>query len=190
MNYGQAIQAVLEEVKRPDKLSIIRRELNAALAFYVTDINGMRDSQEQLVPIDPLEYTQEFDLSILTRFRKFRYLKLAGTKTFLTEISIPEVVSGCANMRNRWYLMGNAVKISLSSLTANLDVCYWQHAPELSAGTDTHWLLESYWPAVTDRAAYKVFASIGDKDEAARFKNSADEHWRNKRNDLGAEGTQ
>ena len=188
MNFLELTNAVLENTKRTDKLTLIRTEINNALSFFVTDINGNRDSQEQVVNINATEFTQEFALNILTRFRKFRYIKYGGTKVFLKQIGVKEVADGCANMTNRYYIMGNVVRISQDRLAATLDVCYYQYPPVLAANTDTHWLTDSYPQVVVDRACYKIYASIGDREEAARFKSSSDETWRAKRMDLEAEG--
>lgn len=194
MNFGDMVQAIIGETGRPDKLVFIRQKINEALNFYVTDINGTRDSQELLLPIDPNEYTQAIDLTVapFIRFRKFSYLRRSGTTCYLKEIFVNDVANRTTNFRDKYYQMGTSVNISLAALAIHLDVCYYQYPPILTEapGNNTHWLMESGWPGIYNRALAATWRSIGDDQEARNSKAEADEYWRAKRMDLEAGGTQ
>jgi hypothetical protein len=164
MLFSEAVTEVSAIVKRPDLVSSVRREINAAISFYCLDNEFPRDFQEQAVALDANEYTQSFALSLLTRFRKFKYLKRGGTIKYLTIVSEAEMFKECL-LVDRYYVMGDTVNISLKALAATLDVGYYKYPPILTGGgsTDQHWLLDIAPYMIIDRACSALFRSIGDE---------------------------
>ena len=95
-------------------------------------------------------------------------------------------------MADKYYIMGTSLKVSLAELASSLDVCYYQYPPVLTEtlGNNEHWLLESAWSFIYNRAMARVYASIDDNSNADKYESYAQEFWRTKRMDLQAEGTQ
>jgi len=56
MNFTQLTNEVLATIKRPDKIAIVQREINAALTFFSGNQQFSRDSYAQLVNISPTEF--------------------------------------------------------------------------------------------------------------------------------------
>jgi hypothetical protein len=160
MNFEEAVAEVKLTTKRPDKLNLIRRKVNAAISFFSMDSNFKRDYAEQTVTLNPLEYTQSFALSLLPRFRNFHYLKLAGTKIFLKVLPDDELFKKCNNS-SRYYIAGDDVNVSLPELTAGLDVGYFKY-PATLTGEDTHWMLDMSPYMIIDWASAEIFKDIGD----------------------------
>ena len=165
MNFTEIVTEVLAATKRPDKVLAIRREINAAVAFFSGNQNFSRDVMEQLVAIEPNEYTQQIALTDLTRYRKIKYMKRAGTKNYLQRLGAKELGTDC-DMKDRFYVAGSGIKISMTALAANLDVAYYQYPPTLTDAAPTYWMLDMGWPMIFNRAASKIFADIGDDASA------------------------
>lgn len=165
MNFTEVVAEVLSAVKRPDKLLTIRREVNAAVAFFSGNQNFSRDVYEQLLVIDPAEYTQILLFADMSRYRKIKYIKRAGTKNYLSRLSAKELGTDC-DMKDKYYVVGAGIKISMTTLAASLDIAFYQYPPTLTDLAPTYWMLEAGWPMVFNRAAAKVFADIGDDASA------------------------
>jgi hypothetical protein len=183
MNFLQAVNEVVETIKRPDKISTCRREVNAAISFYCLDNEFARDYVEQSVVLDPQQYTQSFSLTDLTRFRKFKYLKRGGTKCFLSLSTPAKVASG--DDCDSYYEVGSAVNISLKKLAATLDVGFYQHPPILTDDDGIFWLLDVAPFMVIDRACAAMFRVIGDEKSMQAHMISAREAYIAARKDLG-----
>lgn len=192
MLFGDAATAVMAKIRRPEKIQIVYRELNAAINFFSSDLNANRDVEEILLPIDPVEYTQAIALTDLPRYRKMQYIRRSGTRCYLKYLNPKEMFTTNCDMRDRWYLAGNSIKISMVDLAAALDIGYYQYPPTLTTadGNNTHWLLDQAWPVIVDRATARCFADIGDMSEADKSERYAVAGWLAKRADLEAEAGQ
>jgi len=167
MNFTEVVAEVMAIVKRPDKILAIRREVNAAVTFFSGNQNFSRDVAEQLLPITPQEYTQILLFSDLVRYRRMKYIKRGGTKSYLKKLTAQELGTDC-DMKDKYYIVGAGIKISMTSLAANLDVAYYQYPPVLTDAAPAYWMLEAGWPMVVNRVAAKIFTDIGD-DASARM---------------------
>lgn len=165
MNFTEVVTAIQDLVKRPDKILVTRREVNAALLFFSSNQNFARDVMEQLLPIVATEYTQAILFSSLPRFRAFKYIKRAGTRSYLAKLATSELGTLC-DAKDKYYVIGAGINISMSALAANLDVAYYQYPSVLTDASPDHWMLEGGWSMVMNRAASKVFANIGDDASA------------------------
>ena len=172
MNFTEIVIEALAIVKRPDKILDIRREINAAVTFFSGNQNFSRDVMEQLVAIAPAELTQTIALSQLTRFRKIKYLKRAGTKNYLQKLGANELGTNC-DMQDRFYVAGSSLKIAMTATAASLDVAYYQYPPFLTDAAPTYWMIDAGWPMVLNRVVAKVFAGIGDDASARMHENYA-----------------
>lgn len=192
MLFNEAAAAVLAKIKRPEKVSIVHREINAAINFFSSDLNANRDVEEVLLPIDPVEYTQAILLTELPRYRKMQYIRRSGTRNYLTYLDVKKMFTTNCDLRDKWYLAGNSIKISMTELASALDIGYYQYPPILTTvdGNNSHWLLDSAWPVIVDRATAKCFADIGDMQESAKNEGYAVAGWLSKRADLEAEAGQ
>lgn len=182
MNFTQAVNEVVGIIKRPDLIASARREINSAIMFYCLDNHFARDFVEQSITLDAQQYTQSFSLNDLTRFRDFEYLKIGGTKAFLSKVSETERKAGCFTS-NKYYIAGTNVNVSLRSLSASLDVGYYSYPPLLT-NEDTHWMLDIQPYMIIDRACSVLFKTIGDERSMNAHRSSAGELYMAARKDL------
>jgi hypothetical protein len=166
MNFTQVVAEVIATLKRPDKILAARREVNAAVTSFSANQNYARDVHEQLLAIDPLEYTQVLLFTDLTRYRAMKYMKRAGTKNYLSKLAASELGSSC-DLVDMYYVVGAGIKISMVTKASSLDIAYYQYPPYLTDLAPDYWMLESGWSMVYNRALAKLFADIGD-DASAR----------------------
>lgn len=184
MNFTEVVADLHALIKRPDRIPDIRREVNAAINFFTTDINATRDVVEVQHAIVSTEYTQAIALSSFTRFRKFQFIKRAGTFEFLKPLDSRKMLSSNCDRADKYYIVGSSVNISMTTLATHLDVGYYQYAPVLTDLSPDFWLLDAAWPVIFDRAAAKVFGSIGDDSTAKKHEGYAVAGWLSKRADL------
>jgi len=182
MNFGEVIAEVKLTVKRPDKLNLIRRKVNAAISFFTLDSKFRRDYAEQTVVLDPNEFIQAFALSLLPRYRRFHYIKLAGTKIFLKVLPDDELFKACNNV-GRYYIAGDDVTVSLPALTAGLDIGYFRYPVTMTKDEDTHWMLEMSPYMIIDWACAEVFKDIGDEKSFRDHRASAQQTYLSFRKD-------
>lgn len=192
MLFQEVAAAVQARLRRPEKMSIVHDEINAAINFFSSDLNANRDVEEILLAIDPLEYTQAIPLTSLPRYRKMQYIRRSGTREYLTYIDPKLLMTKNCDMQDRWYLAGSSIKISMTKLATALDIGFYVYPPVLTTatGNNTHWLLDQAWPVIRDRTLAKCFADIGDAEEAKRNEGYAVAGWLSKRADLEAEAGQ
>ena len=164
MNFTEVVNEVITTTKRPTLINTIRRKVNGAINFYSLDCDFSRDLYEQLVSIDAAEYTQSVALSTLTRFRKFKYIKRAGTNRHLKLLSDCELFSTC-DKRGRYYIAGSVVNLYMDTLASSLDVGFYQYPPVLTDAVTnrTHWMLDVNPFMIIERACADIFRDIGDE---------------------------
>ena len=187
MTFTEVVQSVHSIVKRPDRIVDIQREVNAAVNFFSTDINATRDIAEVLTPISAVDYTQAIALTTFPYWRKFAYIKRAGTKEFLTKVSMKKLYSKDCAYADTYYVASNSLKISMVTLASNLDIGYYMYPAILTDAAPNHWLLDAAWPCIYNRALGKILGSIGDSTAAQRHEGFAVAEWLSKRSDLEAE---
>lgn len=190
MTFTEVVQGIHSIVKRPDRIVDIQREVNAAVNFFSSDLNATRDIQEVLTTIVATEYTQAIALTEFPRWRKFTYIKRAGTREFLRFLLIKKLYTKDCAYEDTYYIAANSLKISMTKLSAGLDIGYYEYPPILTDASPDHWLLDSAWPVIRDRAMGKILGAIGDSTAAQRYEGFAVAGWLSKRADLEAEGGQ
>jgi hypothetical protein len=185
MNFTEAVNEVVTATRRPEKINRIRAKVNAAISFYCLDNEFPRDFNEQAIALNATEYTQAFDLSLLTRFRKFKFVKRGGTKNYLTVPSDKQIFEGC-DLRDKYYIAGTNVNLYLAALSSSLDVGYYQY-PALLNDVDnpSHWLLDVAPWMIIDRACAEIFREIGEDRDFKTMRDSAYEQYMAARKDLG-----
>lgn len=186
MNFSEVTTEVMDTIKRPDKLNLVYRKINAAISFFCLDNDFPRDFEEVLLPITATLYKQPLLLSALLRFRKFKYIKRAGTKNFLKLLDNTELFSS-SDCTDRYYIAGDYFHINMASLATNLDVGYYKYPPLLTiaANNSNHWLLDVAPFIVIDHATAAVFRDIGDEKSANIHSQMAREGYLAARKDLG-----
>lgn len=173
MNFNDIVAQVIAITKRPDKIAAARREVNGAVLFFSTDADFPRDLSEVSVPLAANELTQEISFTLLPRMRKVQYIKRGGTMDMLRPLGKTEVLSREISMANRYYTVGQGIRVCVASASSSLDIGYWQFPPYLTEASPDHWQLEGNWAAILDRAAAKVFADIGDDASAQKHERYA-----------------
>ena len=82
MTFDDVVNEVLGLIKRPDKLVAVQSAVNAQLKRCILKTNFSHDLVESSIPLDGELYNQTIDLAQLlvplTRFRKWKYVKLYG----------------------------------------------------------------------------------------------------------------
>lgn len=184
MNFTEAVAEVLSIVKRPDKISDIRREINAAISFYCLGADFARDFNEGSFPIDATLYAQQLALSTFSRFRKFAYIKPPAVKYYIENIGPNKVFTGSCEKVNTYYISGSNITFKLSALTASLLVGWYSYPPVLTDAAGTFWLLDVAPYMVIDRAAAMVFSNMGDDASAKPHMANASISYLNARADL------
>jgi len=185
MNFTDVVTEVLGITKRPDKLQDIRREVNSAVNQFCMDTEFDRDIVELNTAIVPTEYTQALPLTTFTRFRKFSYIKRGGTRAFLNRLTRADLLLTNCDYRDKYYIAGANLNVSLASLAATLDIAYFQAPPLLTDASGDFWLLELSPFMVIDRVAAKIFTSIGDGDSATRHERFAVSAYLSAQKDYG-----
>ena len=170
MNFTELSEAVLAIVKRPDKAAQVGNAINTAIARTLFKTEFTQDLVEATIPLDPELYSQTINLpslvAPLTRFRKWKYVKVTGDLQYLRYIDPQNVfVPGGVQQTNCYYMIGSDLTVLLRSLATSLEVGYYQHPPVLS-GANTFWLTDICPYGIINRAAGEVFALIGDANSA------------------------
>lgn len=188
MNFTELSDAVLAIVKRPDKMPQIGHAINSAISRTLFKTEFTHDLVEATIPLDDTLYTQTVNLpslaAPLTRFRKWKYVKLTGVLGYLSPIDPQNVfVPGGVQQVNYYYMIGSDLTIIAGSLSASLEVGYYQYPPVLS-GVNTFWLTELCPYGLINRAAGEVFALIGDTASAQVYMTIGEEQLQIMANDL------
>ena len=181
MNFGEAVAEVMGITARPDKGVEIASALNAAISLFSTKVNWSKDLVESSLVINPASYgeTLVFDnvspTPLVTRFRKFKYVKPAGVLRYLLPIGCDKIFTpGEFTQKDVYYVGGNSITYLLKELASSLEIGYYQFPPLLDATTvNTYWMLDLMPYAVIDKACARIFRSIGDDTSARNYEASA-----------------
>lgn len=166
MNFTQAVASVIGKVKRPDKQSMAQQEVNAALLFYLSRVDHSRCLVEGVFT-GTLGYTHSIPLSSMPRFRKLDWLKYPNIRAYVRPLDTREL--GCNDdIRDKWYLSGDAIQVNLARETATLQYSYYKHPPFLSDTSPDYWFLEDHWPMIVEKATSVIFNDIGDADSSRK----------------------
>lgn len=188
MNFTEVLTAVTEIVKRPDKTVEIARAINATLADCTVRASFAYDLVETSIPVDSTLYgdTIQFNnlvVPVVTRFRKFKYVKPTAVRRYLQQISPDKIFTPSGNIQpDSYYVAGNALTYTLRELTTALEIGYYQYAPTLS-DLGTHWMLDIMPETIIDLAAARIFRSIGDDNSFKAFLSTGTESFKLNRND-------
>lgn len=173
MNFSEVVNEVMGIIKRPDKLLDVRREVNSAINQFCLDTQFTFDLAEVSPAIVSTEYTQALPLSNFPRFRKFQWIKRGGTRCFLDVLTRKELIKTDCDMRDKYYIVGSNVNLSLRDLANTIDVSFFQVPPTLTDAAPDFWMLEKSPYMVIDRTVAKLFNSIGDTDSGGRHERYA-----------------
>lgn len=177
MNFTEAVNAVIEKVKRPDKIQLARLEVNAALMLYSSQMDSPRDLVEGIYTSGvPADFTHSILLSTFPRFRKMDWLRYTGTRNYICKLD-SRLLGSTQDIRDKYYLAGDSFKVNLANSVDNLEYSYFAWPATLTDAAPNHWQLEGNWPALVAKAASKVFIDIGDAEAAARAEREAAVHF-------------
>lgn len=185
MDFSEVVAQVLDITKRPDKQTQTEVAVNAAITEFLTRNSFSQDLVEATVAISNTEYSNTVDLSTeTTRFRKFKYVKLEGLLSYLKPIAHENVFSPSGYMqKDVYYITGRTLTTIQAYLASNLEVGYYQYPATLS-GTDNHWLLDLNPYCVIDKAASRIFKTIGDDNSFKTHLAMAEEQYKTVVRDL------
>lgn len=189
MNFTETVTAVTEIVKRPDKLADIKSAINAMLAECTIKASFANDLVETTIPVDATLYGDTITFNnlvvpVVTRFRKFKYVKPTAVLRYLQPISADKIFTPGGIMQpDTYYVAGNSLTYTLKELTSALEVGYYQYAPILS-DLDEHWMLEIMPWTIIDLAAARIFKTIGDDNSFRAYLSTGTESYKMFRNDL------
>jgi hypothetical protein len=186
MNFTEVVTEVMGVLKRSDKLLDVRREVNSAINQFCMDANFQFDLAELSPAIVTTELTQALPLSTFARFRKFAWLKRGGTRCFISKLERAELLKGTAcDMRDKYYIVGTNVNLSLADYANTVDVSWFQAPPTLTDAAPDFWMLELSPYMVIDRTLAKLFTAIGDDATAQRHEAFALSAFRTANKDYG-----
>jgi hypothetical protein len=168
MNFTEVVAEVISIVKRPDKLLDIRREVNKAISFCCLGADFARDLEEASIAIDSTLFAQNIDLTTLTRFRKFEYIKPPGRAKFLRHLTPDKIFAKGREDVDVYYIAGDQANFKLCKLSSTLLVGYFKFPPTLSDASPTFWLLDIAPYMIIDKAASAIFRNIGDDASSKR----------------------
>lgn len=192
MNITEAVDAVIEITKRPDKRTEILSNVNKALSFFTFKADFSRDLVEVTIAIDPEDLGQTIDFTdfaeSIVRFRKMKFVRPTLQRYYLLPIDPAHVLTpGGSVQKNRYFIAGTSMTFTLSIADSSLEIGYYQYAPILVEGqtpAETHWMLEMMPWAIIERAAAQTLKSIGDDQSARFYENSSMEFFLAARRDF------
>lgn len=192
MNFNEAVAEVIAMTSRPDKATAISSAINAVLSLCTMKASFARDLVETTIAVDPtlygdtIQFNNALPTPLVTRFRKFKYVKASGVRNYLRQISPDQIFSpGNAIQRDIYYVGGDNFTYVLSDLTPTLEIGYYQY-PEILTGTtgkNDHWMLELMPWTIIELAAARIFKSIGDDTSFRVYQATGDESFRINRAD-------
>ena len=163
MNFSQAVQAVIDITKRPDKFVETERAVNAALSFFILKGEFAQDLMEYTLPLVPTDYKGQVDITVLTRFRRMKFVNVNGLRNFLKEISPEQLFTpGGIVQPNTYYITGTTLNYALATPASFLNVGYYVYPPVL-ANDAQHWFLSAASPCIIDRAAGIILRHLEDQ---------------------------
>jgi hypothetical protein len=181
MEFAEALSEAIGITARPDKSTETESAINATISLYTTKVNWAKDLVETSLVVDPtlygatLQFNNVVPTSLVTRFRKFKYVKPRDVKRYLHPIGADKVFTpGEFIQRDVYYVGGNSITYVLRELTPSLEIGYYQFPYKLDLVTNkTHWMLDLMPWAVIDKACARIFRSIGDDTSAKSYESSA-----------------
>ncbi len=166
MTLSEMKAKVIERTKRPDKADEIVDAINNAISFFTLGASFMQDLVEGTVAITATDYAQSLAISTnFTRFRRIKYLKRTGARTYLKQADPLKVfdAAGC-ELLDRWYRSGDNIVFKLKTLSPTLEYGFFAYPDLLEDDDDTHWMMDIVPLMIFNKACAEIFASIGDAD--------------------------
>lgn len=190
MNFSEAVGEVALITARPDKLAEIGSAINFVISLMSIKAHFAYDMVEGSIPVDGNSYgaTIQFNnvtpTPLVTRFRKFKYIKRYGQLGYILPKDSSTIFTPHGYIqKDSYFVSGNNLTYILKELTNSLEIGYYQHPPVL-AEDDTYWMLDLIPYAVIDKAAARIFRSIGDDQSQAQYEASGEELYKAARRDF------
>lgn len=171
MNFSEAANLVVAEIKRPDKLTTVKQAINEAIGFAGLR-NFSSDLYETTVPINATQYSQRIDLTNVTywiRFSRIKYIRPTGYRKVLTNKNPSQVFLNGVQAQDVWYHSGTGIIINLGKTQSTLEVGYYQYHETLVQNSAEDWMIDQMWPYIFQYASAKAFGTIGNEEEKARY---------------------
>lgn len=163
MNFTEVVAAVIGITGRPDKIVATQLEVNAAINNAVIGSSFLQDKVETTVLINPGEtYSGSIPVTSLPLFRRIDYIRATPSMRFLVQRQPLNVIVNSVVQRDIYWMGGIQINWVSSILTPSFEIGYFTYPPQLSDALPTHWLLDISPYFVIDRAAARIFQSIGD----------------------------
>ena len=177
MNLDAIVEAVGEEVRRPNKQSAIIRAVRATIISAHSFECFAQDLVEDVVELSATSNTMKVPLP-----PRFRYLQSAApltkygvimnisTNTNHYEIVSPQdIVTEAGNdLYDIVYIAGNSMVLRSTVVPEKLGVSYYQ-VPDVSLGTLETWLMASYPETIINGALSRFYRSERQQEVAREF---------------------
>lgn len=167
MNFTEAVDAVVDITKRPDKRTAIQREVNSAINFCTVEGNFARDVSEGEYAIDPALYAQSLALTEFERWRKFAYIKIPSAMHYIKHTDPSQLFAQNKEQSDAYYVVGDGVKFKLCKLASALYVGHFTYPPTLTDANPSYWLLDVSPYMIIAKAAQAIFSEVGNNTEAS-----------------------
>ena len=168
MDFTGVVQEVISIVKRPDKLLDIRREVNKAINFCCIGADFSFDLEEEAYAVSPAAYVGNIDLTTLTRFRKFAFIRPSDRNKYLDHLTPDKVFAKGKESLDVYYIAGTQANFKACREVSSLLLGYFKYPPVLTDAAPTFWLLDISPYMIVDKAAASIFANIGDDASSKR----------------------
>jgi len=173
MDFTAVVNEVIAITKRPDKISDIRREVNKAVNFFCIGADFAFDLEEESYAISPAAYAGNIDLTTLTRFRKFAYIRPTDRKKYVAHLTPDKVFAQGKEAVDVYYIAGTQANFKVCHEVSSFYIGYFKYPAVLTDDAPDFWLLDLSPYMVIDKAAASIFRNIGDDASATRHDKEA-----------------
>jgi hypothetical protein len=166
----QILDDVIALTSRQDRRTLALSLLNTAVRELASR-DFPKGILETTLNIASDDLSTSVSISALIRFRRFAYIRIAGTCVQLTKENAASMMGGGCLRQNAYWVAGDLLYYSLGQYAPALEVGYYTYPDVLTetAPANTNWYLDHFQSAITFRVCSSVFRLIGDDASANAY---------------------
>lgn len=170
---------LITEVNTIVKMPHLQDEMKLAVkrnTLLLHASNGWAKDLVEIVVASPTPTDYRHSLTLPSGFRAFHYLKKDGYAKSLDVKTASEILRNGCDESDILYLSGSVLNVRTSTVTASFLFGYFAHPVITDAGYSS-WIANEYPYAIVLRAASMVFGMVDNKEQAAKYKELANEDF-------------
>jgi hypothetical protein len=170
--FDEVVQEVVVSTKRADKLSLIRKCINDAVARLSTYHKFKYDLQylEYSIPVpDQANLIHLIPYSSIPRYRAADAIQGASDYDPLKQVQAANATIRGVARKGTYYESGLGIHASLCYPTDIIKISYWDKPARITVGTTETWHFEHAFYIITGLATAYVFRDAGETDEYDRL---------------------